>query len=359
MGTNKISFFKKYFLSIVEQRMFPYVLKEGVLSAIGFFAKTILLFSTIFAIAATAKLFDLMPEYIETIDENVPNFVLEEGIIKAEENAKFRFDSNTYVCIVGSGDEDINLDTVYEETNKKYSVYVLVKGDGIDVYTPTISDISLERLGKFVFSKVNKITKAELITELNEMADSYMFRLLVMLTFILVFFVLYGIYRAFFLVLYAFSTFVLNIVFINRLRTRDYFKIAVYVSSLPIILEAFAFLVAKHIPETASFISMLISLVYIFYALRAIKVEKILQTATGKTTEEKIKNAIIHAQEELEKQIEDLEKKQEELDEKKKEREEREESEVKDKEAKDIEEKQEDNSKNDESGSEENSEDKK
>ena len=351
MGTNKISFFKKYFLSIVEQRLFPYVLKENMFSAIGFFAKMVLLFSVVFAIAATAKLFDLMPEYIKTLDENMPEFVLEEGVIKAEEAAKFKFDSNTYMCIAGSGDEDINMDTIYEETNKKYSVYVLVKNDGIDVYTPTVSELTLERLGKFVFSKVNKIDKAGFIAEMKEMADSYLVRLLAMVAFIIFFFILYGLYRLFFLLLYAFSTFVLNIVFINRLKTRDYFKIAIYVSALPMLLEAFAFIVAKRLPETASFINMLISLVYIFYALRAIKLEKILQTATGKTPEEKIKNAIMHAQEELEKQIEDLEKQKAKLDEEDKNKEEQ-------KEEKQNEEQVEE-SNNIEENKEENNEDKK
>ena len=352
MRTNRIGFFKKYFLSIVEQRLFPYILKEGFISAFGFFFKMVLLFSTAFAILATAQLFDEFPKYIKVLDENLPEFTLQNGVIYTSGKTEFELDDNVYVFF-GGNSGDVDLAKTYEETKDKYDLYVIAQNDGLDIYTPSISETTIDKLGRFVFSKVNGTDKQVLIGQMKEMADSYMARLIVMLSFIVFFLVLYGIYRIFYLLLYAFSTFVLNIIFVNKLKVLDYFKVAIYVSALPMLLESFAFIVARNLPEIANFINMMIALIYVFYALRAIKLDKILQTAVGKTPEEKIKNAIMHAQEELEKQIEDLEKQKADLDEKKKQKE------ITEKQEEQPEEKPNEENNNIEENNQENNEDKK
>ena len=99
----------------------------------------------------------------------------------------------------------------------------------------------------------------------------------------------------------------MNVVFMIKLRFRDKLKIAIYISSLPILLETMAFIIAGKLPEVANFINSLISMFYAFYALRAIKLDNILSTVIGNTPEEKIKNAIINAQNELKEQIKELE----------------------------------------------------
>ena len=96
----------------------------------------------------------------------------------------------------------------------------------------------------------------------------------------------------------------------NKLRGRDYFKVAIYVSTLPVLLEMVAFVVAKGLPDSASFITMLISIIYTYSALKAIKLDSIMLSAIGNTPEEKIRNAINQAQQELEKQLEELEERE-------------------------------------------------
>ena len=284
------------------------------MSAIGFFAKMILLFSTIFAIVMTGKIFDALPKYTDTLEKKLPDYTLANDKIVFNESASFKLSDGIYLTAVPEG-EEYDANAVYEETNKNYYVYAFMTKDGIDIYVINRGEVELERLVRVVPSQTDPTSKSILIASMKDFTDSYMARLFVMCGFIIIFFIVYGIYRIFQLLLYAFSVFFINIIFVNKLKIRDYFKIAIYVSPLPVLLESFAFIVAGNVPEVANFINMLIAMFYVFYALRAIKLERILSTAIGNTPEEKIKNAIMHAQEELEKQIEDLEQKEKDMQE--------------------------------------------
>ena len=113
------------------------------------------------------------------------------------------------------------------------------------------------------------------------------------------------------LVMYLISTYIINFMFGLKLRFTDYLKIVIYASTLPIILEVIALICVGNVSESVNFISVLVSCVYIFYALRAIKIDSLILGGSGKTAEEKIKSALEHAQKELEKQLEEIEKKEE------------------------------------------------
>lgn len=314
MKPNKIGFFKKYTLAILEQKMFPYILKEKFLSAVGFFVKMILLFSTIFAVVMTGRVFDAFPGYIDTLEKKLPEYSIVDGKIALQEAASFKLNEAIYVTTVPDGGE-YSVSQTFEDTGKNYYVYAFILKDGIDVYATDRSEVGLQRIVRVIPTAADPASKSLLINSIKNFSESYLARLFVMCGFIIIFFILYGIYRFFQLLLYAFSVFFLNIIFINKLRIRDYFKIAIYVSPLPVLLEAFALIIAGGVPEVATFINMLIAMFYVFYALRAIKLDNILTTAIGNTPEEKIKNAIMHAQEELEKQIEDMDQKEQEMQE--------------------------------------------
>ena len=129
--------------------------------------------------------------------------------------------------------------------------------------------------------------------------------------------------------MYILSIYIINIIFRLRLKWQNYIKIAIYVSTLPFLLEMIALIVVGSISESVNFISMLVSCVYIFYALRALKLDSVIVATTGNTTEERIRNALEHAQQELERQLEEIEKEEKEKAERKKEEKEQKEAEEK------------------------------
>ncbi len=269
-----------------------------------------MLFSFVIAIQSTAELFDAIPEYAETIDKKMPNFEIVHGTFKSNEDFSYELSKKIFVSY-RSGDDDTKSSEIISETNRKYDTYLVIKEKSIDVYIKDASN-NVSKFGQLIFSEFNDITKSTFISYWKEFAESYLTRLGILTIFTVMIFIVYGIYRVWTLIFYCFSVFFINVIFMNKFKHRDYLKIAIYVSTLPILLEMIAFIISQNLPEAANFINMIIALIYTYYALKAIKLDSILLTAVGDTPEEKIRNAITQAQEELQRQLDELEAKEEE-----------------------------------------------
>lgn len=324
MKSKKISFWGKLVFSIVDNRIFPLVVKEKLISAFGYLCKLVLLFSVVTAISSTANFFNAFPRYIKEFEEKMPDFEIKSGSFYSPSDISFDFNNAAYVYYSkGQAISETELDTLFTDTNKKFDTYLIINEKTIDVYRKNTAN-TLYKFGKMIFSEVSDVSKTSLISYAKDFSESLWGKGAVLLGFIITTFIVYGIYRLWLLVLYSFSVFFLNVVFMNKLRGRDYFKIAIYVSSLPVLLETIAFVIAKGLPDAASFITMLISIIYTYYALNAIKLDSILLSAIGDTPEEKIRNAINQAQQELQKQLDELEEKEKEKKEKQEENSEKE-----------------------------------
>ena len=310
MISNSIGFFKKFILSIVEQRFFPLIQKEKIWPAIGYFCKLIFFASVCLSIVATNDFFGILPDYIDKFESKTPNFDIIDGVIYVESGDGFEVNKNIYVDFtVNKEPEESTIEAVSKRQNDKYNTYVLVEENSVSIYKKLDSGLKEEIL-KTDYNNFANTNKARLIKECRDVVDSHLAKLIIFLGFIGAFFIAYGLYRLGFLVMYSFSAFCLNVIFMNKLKVKDYFKIAIYVSSLPILLEVVALIVTGRIPDAAGFVAMLIATVYVYYALRAIKLDTILVSSIGDTPEEKIKNAILNAQENLEKELKNIEEKE-------------------------------------------------
>ena len=267
-----------------------------------------MLFSFVIAIQSTSELFDAIPEYAETIDKKMPNFEIVHGTFKSNEDFSYELSKKIFVSY-RSGDDDTKSSEIISETNRKYDTYLVIKEKSIDVYIKDASN-NVSKFGQLIFSEFNDITKSTFISYWKEFAESYLTRLGILTIFTVMIFIVYGIYRVWTLIFYCFSVFFINVVFMNKFKRGDYLKIAIYVSTLPVLLEMIAFIISKDLPEAANFINIIIALIYTYYALKAIKLDSILLTAIGDTPEEKIRNAITQAQEELQRQLDELEAKE-------------------------------------------------
>lgn len=317
MNTGKIGFFRRMYLAITDFRVYPYIQKEKLRTAIGYFLKLVLLVAFISGIVFTYRIWQEIPEWRILLETNLPEFSITNGTLKTAESVEKPLNSDWFLIV----NPEISYNTLQDFTfveEEEHTFYLLVLSDGVTLAVRTSEGIY--DMGGMIFEDSLNLTKSEFLTIMKETEHSVVAAIVVTIFTTIGIFLGSCLVRFWMLLMYIVSIFILNFFFGLRLRWKDYFKVAIYISTLPFILETIATLVVGSVSETISFISMLASCVYIFYALRALRLEAMFSVgSSGGTTEERVKSALAHAQEELEKQLKELEKEQEKQEAQKKE----------------------------------------
>ena len=315
MKFGKVSFFKRLYLAIADFRLYPYSRKEKLTTAVGYFLKLIILMSIIIAAFFTTNVFEELPMVISISDRMLPDFNVVNGVFDAKENTTREINDDWYL-IVNDEISYKELNTITFEENQKHDFYVFVLADATTI--GMLTEDGIAELGGFIYEPNMSFTKTQMLTFLEDFYESSAGKITVWVVSSMVAVIVLLIVRLWTLVMYIMSIFIINIMFGVHLKWQDYCKVAIYVSTLPILLETLAIVTVGGSSESINFVIVAISCVYIFYALRALKLDSFIIDGTGKTAEEKLKNALAHAQKELEKQLAELEK--EEAKEKKNER---------------------------------------
>ncbi len=319
----RVNFFKKIWFAITDFRLFPYTQKERAFSAIWYFLRLVLLCSFVIAIFLTKYIFDTLPGTIAKFDEIVPNFSISDGTLITEEEKYSEIDSDTYLVFSKEHSSKEILDIISDvkekgSTIQKYTGYIFVLSDQASfVYD---MDGAIYQAAKFDYSILTEPTSKEnIISDLTVLEESLLSKFIILAITTFVFFIAMNINRFFTSIVYAITIWLLNTIFALKLKFRNYIIIICYVSTLPIILETIAIIVTRTISNPVNLICTLVSFVYIFYGLRAIKIDNILTNGTGKNPLEKLENAIKEAQEEIEEQLKEKTEKKDEEDKQEKE----------------------------------------
>ncbi|MBO5142494.1 MAG: DUF1189 family protein [Clostridia bacterium] len=306
MKLGKINFFKRLYLAIADFRLYPYAQKESLTTAVGYFVKLLLLSSVIISAFVTNNVFEESPIMLEIFNNNMPEFIIENGTLDTTENVEKEINKNTYLIVNDEYKHSNMKNIVMPEKNYDYYIFSL---SDITIISANI-DGNLYEVGSVTYEDIS-LSKQQLIMEWKLLNESAISRLVLWIIISVGMLIALIILRAWALIMYLISTYIINFLFGLKMKITDYLKVTIYASTLPIILEVIALILVGSISESVNFISVLVSCVYIFYALRAIKLDTLILGGSGKTAEEKIKNALAHAQEELEKQLEELEKREE------------------------------------------------
>lgn len=308
MNLGKISFFKRIYLSLTDFRMYPYTQKEKLSTAIGYFIKLLIVVSVVIGTFVTSNIFEESPMILSMFENSMPDFTIVNGVLSASENIEKELNSNTYLVVNSNYNysqiQNIKID---EADAKNYCVLVLSDATVIAV---KLGD-GIYELGTIVYEPDMNYTKEQLSNDWRVLNESTTSKVLVWIGISIGVFIVLVIIRLWVLIMYMISAYIINIMFGLKLKFIEYLKLVIYISTMPIILETIAIVAVGNISETVNFISVLISCVYIFYALRALKLDSLILGGSGKTAEEKIKSALSHAQQELEKQLNELEKQEE------------------------------------------------
>lgn len=307
MKLGKINFFKRIYLAIADFRLYPYAQKEKLSTAVGYFIKLIMLMSVVIDAFMTSNFLKESPMLLNMYIENMPEFSVENGILQTEESTEKELNSNTYLILNNDYTSNQLNKITFSEANE-HEYYILLLSDTA-VLGFKFED-GIHELARIDYENMS-FNKQYIANVWESFNNSFVSKLIIWLGISLGIFITFSIIRLWTLIMYLISSYMINFMFGLKMKITDYLKMVIYVSTLPIILEVIALLFVGNISESVNFISVLVSCVYIFYALRAIKLDSLILGGSGKTAEEKIKNALEHAQKELEKQLEELEAKEE------------------------------------------------
>ena len=318
----RVNFFKKIWLAITDFRLYPYTQKENVGKSIWYFLRLVLLCAFIISCFLTKYVFDSLPGVIAKFDEVIPNFEIINGELISNETKKTEINSDTYMYFASdkTSNDILNIVSDIKDNNDslhKYMGYILILKDQASyVYD---LDGAVYQAAKIDYANMlEPATKESIIYDLTLLESSTLSKIIVLLISTTVFFIVININRFLTSIIYAITIWLLDSLFALKLKFNNYITIICYVSTLPLILETIAIIVTRQISSPVNMICTLVSFVYMFYGLRAIKIDNILSKGIGKNPLEKLENAIREAQEEIEEQLkEQVEKKKEEEDEEK------------------------------------------
>lgn len=268
----KLNFFAKIYLAITDFRLYPYVVqKEKFINALAYFICFILLVSAIWSTSIVTQIFNWTKEFVSVYNEKIDDFTISNGLLDMNENVEFEFE------MVGiSTDDTKTLEEidVYSIDTDDYLVSIialkdslLIGNDEIGFVTAKYSDFNLE------------LTKQNLFNILSNSRNNIAFKIS------LAFSIFCGVFVAYLLTKFINVLFVsimllfLGSIFKTKYKFKHYFEVACYVVTLPIITEIIALVVTGTITEYAYITYYLLIYVYMYYAIRALKLEHIIAAA--------------------------------------------------------------------------------
>lgn len=270
---NKLSFFARMISAITDFRIYPYVKREKLTSAIIYFLKLLLIITLIISIYVISNAYNVVEKFAVDFNSEIPNFTLKEGILSAETNAKYSLENGIVILDTNYTAKELkeisNTDTI------GYDYNVLVSKDEINIYiNETLAD-TVE------FNKViGEHTKQTFYNDIIQPFNDIKMKVYLFVCSYIAIFLAYILLKITSILTAMILATIFNFLFANNLKMGDMFKIVVYALTLPLIIETIALIIVGYVSESVILIYQILTGIYVFYALRAIKLDKIIITAT-------------------------------------------------------------------------------
>lgn len=272
MENKKISMFTRMYSAITDFRIYPFIQKEKLRTAIGYFLKLFLLISLVFSIYFTIGIHETMSQVSKDYNTKIPNFVLENGVFTAD---KALYSTGNEMIVFDTEHKAIELEEIYRKQLIGYNSYALVGKDAIDIYSN----------GNFAYAIafegfVGTLTKDFFYNNIFAHVDSIIFNISLFIMVYISVLIVNIQFKLMSLLMAISLMYILNIVFRIIFKFSDALKISIYTLTLPMIVEVIAFIVVGKISESTAYIYQILLSLYVFYALRAIKLDKMIIEAT-------------------------------------------------------------------------------
>ena len=305
MKTKRIGFFSRIYLAITDFRIYPFTQKESIWTALGYFVKFTLLASLIIAFGVVWIIYDNSVIVVEEFDKAVPNFQISNGILIADSTSSGELLENLYYFL-DSEKTYTEKDELINKSKIDYDYYLLFFQDETALITKL--DEEYVKVFGLQHNMLENANKAELVEQWKSSNESYLTRLMIVLLITLCLFIVYTVAKLWNLILNMVSAFLINFIFAVKLKFSGYLKLVIYATTLSSLLEVISILLIHKIPELAEIITSIISFVYLYYGIRTIKIDELIVAGIGNTPEERVKDALLKAQKEIQEQLDEMEK---------------------------------------------------
>lgn len=271
----KLDFFARIYLAITDFRLYPFVVqREKFINALAYFLCFILLFSAILSAGVTSRAINWLNNFTCIYNEKVDDFEVKNGELIVAQNMDFEYEK---VRIYANG--DLNFGELNENVFKDSEniVTVLALKDSISVGNENVGFVITK------YKDVNlDINKAETYESLRFALDSWIFKLSLAIIIFCGVFVAYLITKFLNVVGITLMLLFLGYVFGTKYKFKDYMKAAFYVITLPVITELIALIITGTVSDYAYITYYLLVYVYMYYAIRALKLDNIIMATQEK-----------------------------------------------------------------------------
>lgn len=271
----KLDFFARIYLAITDFRLYPFVVqREKFINALAYFVCFILLFSAILSAGVTSRAINWLNNFTCIYNEKVDDFEVKNGELIVAQNMDFEYEK---VRIYANG--DLNFGELNENVFKDSEniVTVLALKDSISVGNENVGFVITK------YKDVNlDINKAETYESLRFALDSWIFKLSLAIIIFCGVFVAYLITKFLNVIGITLMLLFLGYVFGTKYKFKDYMKAAFYVITLPVIIELIALIITGTVSDYAYITYYLLVYVYMYYAIRALKLDNIIMATQEK-----------------------------------------------------------------------------
>lgn len=274
----KLNFYSRVYLAITDFRLYPYVVqKEKFITAFGYFLSFMILVAIILSANATVRVVNWLDNFTADYMIQVNDYSIKDGEFSTSKNMDIEFQGVKIFTDDTKNVSDIKIDM--NDLNN-YKLILLAYKDSLVIANKNVGLINLKYSDYDI--NINKIT---LYKGLATALSSVVFKLS------LAGIIFCGVFLAYFFTKFinvvgiTIMLLFLGLVFRTKYKFSEYMKAAFYVITLPIITEIIAFVIVGELSEYANVTYYLLSYVYMFYAIRALKLDNIIIS-----TQEKILN---------------------------------------------------------------------
>ena len=265
----KLNFFARIYLAITDFRLYPFVVqREKFINAFAYFVCFILLFSAILSAGVTSRAMNWLNNFTCVYNEKVDDFDVKNGELTVSKNMDFEYEG---VRIYAN--DDLNFGELKENTFKEGEsiVTILALKDSVSVGNENVG---------FVVTKYGDlnidINKTEAYETLKFALDSWIFKLSLSIIIFCGVFVAYLITKFLNVIGITLMLLFLGHIFGTKYKFKDYMKVAFYVITLPVITELIALIITGTVSDYAYITYYLLVYVYMYYAIRALKLDNII-----------------------------------------------------------------------------------
>ncbi len=271
----KLNFFARIYLAITDFRLYPFIVqKEKFIHALLYFLGFILLVTAILSTGVTVKILNWLNDAMLIYNSQVPEFTITDGILDLDKNIDISFDD---IRVLGNDNYTIsNVEERLGDINVKENMIILFLKDGVSVGSKD------NGFRIFEYGRDLNTNKKEVYMGMEYALSSVVFKLSLAVGILCGIFVAYLISKFIHILFITVALMFLGLVFNTKHKFIDYMKVAFYVITLPIITEIIALMVIGEINTYASITYFLLMWVYMYYAIRALKLDYIIMSTQQK-----------------------------------------------------------------------------